>query len=371
MNHQLALIAPQVTFVVIIVMDGFLFHLLPRLTRPDLYFAVTVPPDFRDSSEAASILQRYRREVWVHSLIALGLVLLIPQWLGKPAPPVLLAGLFWQLIGCFLACLRARRRVTPRGVAPSTVREADLAPRPARFPGGWVLQAGPFAILAGVALWLQFHWEQIPDRFPVHWGIDGKPNGWATRSFSGVFGPLIIAASICATMLLLAYGILHWTRRINVRGGPGQSEIRFQHTGLSVLLAVEYLMALLFGWVGTLALRGPAPMVSPLAVLVPTLAVTVLMVVVLIRTGQGGSRLPEYQSILSPAAAPVGDRTPDRYWIAGMFYFNKDDPAIFVEKRFGIGYTMNFAHPASWIVIGVVILLPLAVAFLLRPHPGR
>ena len=34
---------------------------LPRLTRPDLYFAVTVAPEFRDSTEGRFILSRYRR----------------------------------------------------------------------------------------------------------------------------------------------------------------------------------------------------------------------------------------------------------------------------------------------------------------------
>ncbi|MGH8327869.1 MAG: hypothetical protein ACRET2_14040, partial [Steroidobacteraceae bacterium] len=34
---------------------------LPRLTRPDLYFAVTVAAEFRDSTEGRSILRRYRR----------------------------------------------------------------------------------------------------------------------------------------------------------------------------------------------------------------------------------------------------------------------------------------------------------------------
>ena len=45
-----------------------------------------------------------------------------------------------------------------------------------------------------------------------------------------------------------------------------------------------------------------------------------------------------------------------------MFYVNSDDPSIFVEKRFGIGYTLNFAHPVSWLILGLGILAPLAVA---------
>ncbi|MGH8288642.1 MAG: DUF5808 domain-containing protein [Steroidobacteraceae bacterium] len=44
----------------------------------------------------------------------------------------------------------------------------------------------------------------------------------------------------------------------------------------------------------------------------------------------------------------LGDRTDDRYWFLGVFHFNRNDPAALIEKRFGIGYTLNFARPRSW-----------------------
>jgi uncharacterized membrane protein len=41
-----------------------------------------------------------------------------------------------------------------------------------------------------------------------------------------------------------------------------------------------------------------------------------------------------------------------------MFYINPKDPALFVEKRFGIGYTVNLGNRWSWIFL-VITLLPL------------
>lgn len=34
----------------------------------------------------------------------------------------------------------------------------------------------------------------------------------------------------------------------------------------------------------------------------------------------------------------------DRHWKAGLFYFNRADPEIFVRKRSGLGRTVNYAH---------------------------
>jgi uncharacterized membrane protein len=47
-----------------------------------------------------------------------------------------------------------------------------------------------------------------------------------------------------------------------------------------------------------------------------------------------------------------------------MIYFNRQDPAFIVEKRFGIGYTVNCAHPLAWTFVALVVAgLALPVLF--------
>lgn len=40
----------------------------------------------------------------------------------------------------------------------------------------------------------------------------------------------------------------------------------------------------------------------------------------------------------------------------GIFYFNKNDADLVVPKRTGLGWTVNFAHPRSWIFISVIVV---------------
>jgi uncharacterized membrane protein len=47
-----------------------------------------------------------------------------------------------------------------------------------------------------------------------------------------------------------------------------------------------------------------------------------------------------------------------------MFYYNPSDPAIFVAKRVGIGYTVNFANRMCWLVLVGILLLGLLPAAL-------
>jgi uncharacterized membrane protein len=103
-------------------------------------------------------------------------------------------------------------------------------------------------------------------------------------------------------------------------------------------------------------------------VVVPLIAVAGFVCAItwiLVRLGQGGSRLRRLTAI-EPAAAsvPVGDRCSDDRWKAGVFYFDPADPAPFAEKRFGVGYTLNFARPVAWLIIAAVFLPPVLLWWL-------
>jgi uncharacterized membrane protein len=58
------------------------------------------------------------------------------------------------------------------------------------------------------------------------------------------------------------------------------------------------------------------------------------------------------------------DRMEERYWKGGMLYANPDDPALFIEKPSGLGYTLNLGRPAGWAVLAILLLGPLLVIWL-------
>ena len=52
------MLAQTILFIVVLLLMSGLFHVVPGLTRPDIFFAVTVPPEFRQRvlDEARAIL---------------------------------------------------------------------------------------------------------------------------------------------------------------------------------------------------------------------------------------------------------------------------------------------------------------------------
>jgi uncharacterized membrane protein len=57
-------------------------------------------------------------------------------------------------------------------------------------------------------------------------------------------------------------------------------------------------------------------------------------------------------------------RDDDQYWYGGIFYNNPDDPAVFVPKRYGLGWTVNFGRPLGKLFLIGTLLLPLVLLIL-------
>ncbi len=154
--------------------------LMPLLTRPGLYFGVTVEPRFRDSEEGRRALRRYRLVVGSGTVAAFALGIagrLGPErWLATAGPPMLV------ILAMVTGLLAARRLVLPHGLEPSAEREARLRGRVTRLPGGLAGQAGPFLLLAAATAWLVYRWPEIPQRVPIHWDLAARPDDWVAKS---------------------------------------------------------------------------------------------------------------------------------------------------------------------------------------------
>jgi len=172
------------------------------------------------------------------------------------------------------------------------------------------------------------------------------------RTPMGVYGPLCFGAGLVALISLLGYAISHAARR--TRGAPGEEgTIDPGHPIALVLIGVEFFVAAMFSLVALLPLTGSPGLASMLMMA----GAVIVCVVLLIRWQSRG--LAAHAAMAHP-----GDGTPDACWKLGLFYFNPDDAALFVEKRIGIGYTINFARGMAWVILVLMLLLPLGLGVL-------
>ena len=59
-----------------------------------------------------------------------------------------------------------------------------------------------------------------------------------------------------------------------------------------------------------------------------------------------------------------GQEYGDKHWKWGIFYVNSGNPKIWVPKRYGIGYTLNFGNSWSWAALALILIaiaVPLSI----------
>jgi uncharacterized membrane protein len=335
----------KIIFTVILLLMSALFSIIPGLTRPDLFFAVTVTPEFRPTADAKRILGRFRTIVWTSALAAIAIEL---------ASGLVLAALLIVAAGFLGALVSSHQLALAYATAPNSVLEVNLeAPREG-LPGGPIVALLPVGSVVALGVWANLNLDRLPQRFPVHWGFEG-PDRWVVTTPASVFGFLAIQVFLCILMVGSALAVLHWSRRISTAGPRAAGERHFRRRVVLLMIVTEYFVACP-AW---FALFQPSATIMnawglALGIVIVAFAIS------LIHLGQGGSR-----EAVAAGGAPLGDRTPAACWKWGVFYFNPADPSFLVEKRFGIGYTLNFGNRWSWAALAVLILIPLALSGLL------
>jgi uncharacterized membrane protein len=339
---------------------------VPRLTRPDLYFAVTVAGGFRNTPESTSILRRYHAELITVSVAVFTAGAAGVLWLGVGFVPV---GFYALLAASFIPFYRARQRVLPHSVSPTTIREAELAAGNQILPGGWVVASGPFIIVAASAAHLWIHRASSVERGAGSWNA-AHSRGLLAHNYPIVY--VVATGGILAALTLILYGTTHWVRPIHATGPKAARELRFRRTASGLLLITEYFISVQSSLAALLGGRHASVAYRFGTVLVPALFLFFIFaaVLVLARLGQGGSAVPEpNETTPDVAGPPIGDRMNDSYWKLGIVYFNPDDPSVVVERRFGVGYTLNFARPVTWIIMSLLAgsaFVPIIAGRLLR-----
>jgi uncharacterized membrane protein len=347
------------------------FAFIPYVTRRTELFGVTLPAAHSRDPQLMRLRASYRNQL----LVAGALLVALSVWLGLAYPLdatapffIWIAAVFVYLFVSFALYLPkhfAMRRIkVERGwdIVPADkagVVLADTAP-PARdvVSPVWLLLFPLIILLTLGAAWLV--WPQVPAVVPIHFNLEGVADGFADKGPVPVL--LLVGAQVfMALVFAFVYVVIRRTKRQIDATNPLTSrlqDVRFRRLLSGFLIGMGAVLEVMFGAMLVMSLLAVEQM---WLVLGPSLGLLVLvfafMVILMFRVGQGGSRLRDepVPSVVPPTVNVNVD--DDRYWKLGQFYFNPADPAFFVEKRFGIGYTCNFSRPAAWVLIGAFVAL--------------
>lgn len=225
----------------------------------------------------------------------------------------------------------------------------------------------PICILIFTLILTIIQYPYLPEKIPTHFDFLGNITDYSDKNFFNVFIlPLTQLAMI--VMFYFIYRILR-SAKTNINAArPRTSSLQNQIAkrywaiyllGFLVLINLQFLYLQLYVLQVIHYVGGWNIIINMVTLLFSLLGA----IVVSIMTGQSGSRVKI--SIKEEVDSTVIDRDDDIFWKWGMLYYNPDDPSVFIEKRFGIGWTINYGHPWGKIIMAMLIII--IVASLLMP----
>jgi uncharacterized membrane protein len=346
---------------------GGIFLLIPKITRRGLLFGVYVGEDRWAGPEARRITR-----VWYLALLAALIAsILVGTILALTAPkrPLgALSSLFLLLVAMIVTYLWAHFRARSLATTGRPVAAAALvveSPQALTIP----ILATAFAALAGaVAIgYAWFHFADMPDTIPTHFGPDGTPDAWSPRSFRSVLLLPVMTAFICPALGLMACLVARAKRAIRQddRGVSLSAQVRFRRAVSIFLSGIVVIVTVLLASISISSVRVALGLATALPRITMAMGLGlgvfafVGVLVLMLYYGQGGARLER-----STAGAPLTDGLADNtHWVLGVFYVNREDPSFLVEKRFGMGYTVNFGNPKA--ILGVLIFFAVLIGVML------
>ncbi len=202
----------------------------------------------------------------------------------------------------------------------------------------------------------------MPTLIPWSFSRDGAVMSFTSKTLESVFRFIFYQMGISGGFFLFGVVLTRTKHEIDVSRPytTYEQQTRFKDFyrdvvySFSSMFGITFLLASLRVW------DYPSLLIPGMYIAVPLVLGVFVLALSTYTVGQMGTRI----KIPGVAGEDTGENNldDDREWKVGMFYFNRRDPSILVGRRFGIGWTLNFGNPRSWVLIASLLSIYILVA---------
>ena len=353
--------AIMLILVAFIPLVGLTMALTPRLQPRGEVFSVSVPTSAWDDPRIRRLMNRYVAIVIAATVLftVAALALCLMGNAEASLAVVVVASLALMVIGYGLI-LRYRAKVQGLKRAcgwaaqsqqhVATIGEGvEQAPRPISLAWHWLY----VPLVALTAAVVAVGYGSMPDAVPMHVDVSGNVTDMAPKS------PMVAAFPVALEVFLAAvFAFCHWmvlrSKKGLEPGRPASSSWAygmFAYAQTAFLLVMGLACTAACGLGMALAMIGIVSMGVAVAVIIGVALLCVVGdLIVGVKYGQSGSR------VFRMEASDTLLSDDDRFWKLGMLYCNPDDASLFLPKRSGIGWTVNWGRPAVWALVVALVL---------------
>lgn len=228
--------------------------------------------------------------------------------------------------------------------------------------GNWSFFIWQVVIIVIPLLFAFAFYDRIPEMIPVQWNSQFEVSRTIEKSVWGVLALPVVQFLMIPVLNFSNYAIIQSKQKLSPLDPAGASEKSryFRQIWSNYLFWLTIATQLLISGLFLYSLFGKGRFSW---LLIATVVLYLLFVVgwgiyLTMKYGQAGEKL------LTEEEQYYVDPDEEETWLFGMLYYNKEDPSVFVEKRFGVGVTLNFARWQSWLfMVGILLFTVLVIVW--------
>lgn len=357
--------------VIIFIPISFIFIATPYLTRRTESFGISVTEEVYWHPDIRGMRRNYAIVLAIFHILLLIAAASFMNLSDEKQMSLAIGGYTFAVIGVSFAVylffhFKMKKMKREQGwmspVIQSAIVDTSFRRRKLSVSSYWFIPhiLLSFGTLAAVLLF----YDQFPDQLVMQYDFAGNATRVVDKSYSSLLWPIGTQFIMIAVFLLINYSIVISKQQIDAADPEAsvQRNTKFRHSWSVFLVATGFLTTLLFSFITIL----PILDLPQSSLIIVATAIPVIIVIgsiwLSVRLGQGGSRIRMPGGTASGIG--TGPTDDDRYWKLGGIYYNPSDPALFLEKRFGIGWTINYGHPLAWLIC-IILVAVIVISILL------
>ena len=364
MNDSIVMIVITLfTHIIVFLACTFSPYIAPR----GIFFGVRLDSKYKKEATIKPILKTYLLECTAIFIVILALTLgyMMRSTDENQLAFAMTLSPFILMLFCFIFFVRTHKQIkafahtleTPLQQATKTVIDTDLMREKDKlrkyFRKLYIL---PLVLIVFSIVYSFINYSTLPELIPTHWNLWGEADAWQVKT------PMTVMMQ--NIMQLLLYGVLYYVsdQIFTTRGKLDTADYEESKKALlSYLRGMGYSLYLITVSIILLFTLTTFSTINGLSfgigfvifgLILPILG-SLYMILIWIKYRK--NRLSD------TSYSPEDD---ERHWILGSLYYNPDDPSLFIEKRYGIGWTINIGHPAGKVITALTIILILGSIFL-------
>ncbi len=358
MNHSINLIS-TILFSNLIIFLAITFS--PYLSPRGVFFGVRLEEKYKKAPEIRKITRTYLYECTVSfiviTLLTMGLIYSCTS--EKSLTFIVIASMILLVAICFACFVKAYNHIksfaqhlnASSDEVAKTVVDTDLMKAKNKLRRHFrYLYILPIILALATTLYMLLSYNSLPSRIPTHWNFLGQADGWQLKTpvTVSIYGLLQVAL---VSMLCYISDQIFTTRgRLDQANYELSKKIFLSYLkkiGYSFYVMLFSIEALFIFTTFSMVHATPMQPAALICSLLLPLGATIYMCIAWFRYRKD-----------TPSYASYSPENADNHWIWGSFYYNPDDPSTFVEKRYGIGWTINMATPlGKGLMIGLLLII--------------